>query len=238
MLERIAGVELWDGERVRGPVELRLRAVGADAVVDAVEPAPTARCAAIPGLIDTHVHLIGQSTGAAVDFLTWPLVTRPEERVLHGLANARAALAGGVTTLRDLAADDMQFSLRRALDAGVVPGPRLLAYGMVGMTAGHADLVTPAAIANRPPVADGPDECRRLVRHWARAGADGIKIATSGGVLSVGDRAAWRNHTRRRSGRSSTRRTRSGCGSRRTRIRRRASASPSSRVSTRSSTAH
>ncbi|HEY0374004.1 MAG TPA: amidohydrolase family protein, partial [Amnibacterium sp.] len=189
------GVELWDGERVRGPVDLHLRAVGADAVVDALEPAPRARYAAIPGLIDTHVHLIGESTGAAVDFLTWPLVTRPEERVLHGLANARAALAGGVTTLRDLAADDVQFSLRRALDAGVVPGPRVLAHGMVGMTAGHADLFTPAAIVDRPPVADGPDECRRLVRRWARAGADGIKIATSGGVLSVGDRAAWRNHT-------------------------------------------
>lgn len=195
MLEAIRGVELWDGERVRGPVEIRLRADGRDAVVDAVEPATSGRYAAIPGLIDTHVHLIGESTGRPVDFLTWPLVTRPEERVLHGLANARAALAGGVTTLRDLAADDVQFSLRRALDAGVVPGPRLLAHGMVGMTAGHADLFTPAAIADRPPVADGPNECRRLVRHWARAGADGIKIATSGGVLSVGDRAAWRNHT-------------------------------------------
>jgi imidazolonepropionase-like amidohydrolase len=45
-------------------------------------------------------------------------------------------------------------------------------------------------------VADGPDECRRLVRHWARAGADGIKIATSGGVLSVGDGPDRRNHTR------------------------------------------
>ncbi|HET6824613.1 MAG TPA: amidohydrolase family protein [Amnibacterium sp.] len=195
MLERIAGVELWDGERLRGPVDVHLRAEGHDAVVAAVEPTAEARFAAIPGLIDTHVHLIGESTGAPVDFLTWPLVTRPEERVLHGLANARAALAGGVTTLRDLAADDVQFSLRRALDAGVVPGPRLLAHGMVGMTAGHADLFTPPAIADRPPVADGPDECRRLVRRWARAGADGIKIATSGGVLSVGDRAEWRNHT-------------------------------------------
>jgi imidazolonepropionase-like amidohydrolase len=67
---------------------------------------------------------------------------------------------------------------------------------MVGMTGGHADLFTPPAVVDRPPVADGPDECRRLVRHWARAGADGIKIATSGGVLSVGDKAAWRNHTR------------------------------------------
>ena len=158
--------------------------------------------------------------------------------MLHGLANARTALAAGVTTLRDLAADDVQFSLRRALDAGVVAGPRLVAHGMVGMTGGHADLFTPAAIVDRPPVADGPDECRRLVRHWARAGADGIKIATSGGVLSVGDRPAWRNHTRGGDRRDRRRGARArACGSPRTRTRRRASRSRSRRASTRSSTA-
>lgn len=191
------GVELWDGVRRRGPSRIRIAAAGPDAIVAGIEPSTSSSgLSAIPGLIDTHVHLVGESTGARVDFLTWPLTTRAEERVLHGLANARRALAAGVTTLRDLAADDVQFSLRRALDAGVVPGPRLLAHGMVGMTGGHADLFTPPAIADRPPVADGPDECRRLVRHWARAGADGIKIATSGGVLSVGDKPTWRNHTR------------------------------------------
>lgn len=63
------------------------------------------------------------------------------------------------------------------------------------MTAGHNDLFTPAAVKTRPPTADGPDECRKLVRTWARAGADGIKIATSGGVLSAGDKSSWRNYT-------------------------------------------
>lgn len=197
VLDVLDGVDLWDGVGHRGPVTLRFAPLGADAVIESVTPS-TARSglSAIPGLVDTHVHLIGESTGMPVDFMTWPLTTRVEERVLHGLANARKALAAGVTTLRDLAADDVQFSLRRALDAGVVAGPRLVAHGMVGMTGGHADLFTPPAIIQRPPVADGPDECRRLVRHWARAGADGIKIATSGGVLSIGDKAAWRNHTR------------------------------------------
>jgi imidazolonepropionase-like amidohydrolase len=197
VLESLDGVDLWDGTAHRGPSTLRFARSGADAVVAAVEPSTSASgLSAVPGLIDTHVHLIGESTGARVDFLTWPLTTRVEERTLHGLANARRALAAGVTTLRDLAADDVQFSLRRALDAGVVPGPRLVAHGMVGMTGGHSDLFTPPAIVDRPPVADGPDECRRLVRHWARAGADGIKIATSGGVLSVGDRPDWRGYTR------------------------------------------
>jgi imidazolonepropionase-like amidohydrolase len=64
------------------------------------------------------------------------------------------------------------------------------------MTAGHGDLFTPPRFRDRPPVADSPDECRALVRAWAREGADGIKIYTSGGVLSMGDQVRWRNHTR------------------------------------------
>ncbi len=141
------------------------------------------------------MHLIGYAGTGTPDFLGWPLVTRPEEQTLHGLAQARSALAVGVTTVRDLSADDIQFSLARALGQGIVEGPRVFAYGIVSMTGGHADLFTPPAVAQRRPTADGPDACRALVRHWARAGADGIKIATSGGVLSVGDKSAWRNHT-------------------------------------------
>lgn len=188
--------DVWDGVRHLGASTIRWETGAGDGVIVDVEPGGAARFAVLPGLIDTHVHLIGRAGRRATDFLTWPLVTRPEERVLHGLANASAALAAGVTTLRDLSADDLQFSLRRAIEDGVVTGPRVLAHGMVGMTAGHADLFVPAAYPLRPPTADGPDACRRLVRGFARDGADGIKIATSGGVLSVGDRGAWRNHTR------------------------------------------
>jgi len=199
MRTELVGIELWDGLTSRGPSTIRWEFDGADArftAVDTVVGGSRPTLTVIPGLIDTHVHLVGNAGPGSPDLLTWPLVTRPEEQVLHALANARAALAAGVTTLRDLAANDVQFSLRRAIDAGIVEGPRLQAFGMVGMTAGHADMFTPAAVALRPPTADGPDECRKLVRQYARAGADGIKIATSGGVLSVGDKSAWRNHTR------------------------------------------
>lgn len=201
------GVDLWDGERSLGLGSIRWRGTGADAVIEAIEPeaveaAPVDsagggvdRLSVIPGLIDTHVHLGGYAGSGRVDFLSWPLVTRPEEQTLHALAQARRALIAGVTTVRDLSADDVQFSLRRAIDDGVVEGPRVLAHGMVGMTGGHGDLFIPPAFPIRKPVADGPDACRALVRTWARSGADGIKIATSGGVLSVGDRPSWRNHT-------------------------------------------
>jgi imidazolonepropionase-like amidohydrolase len=195
-------LDTWDGAQSVGVSRVHWSRNGGDAVIDSVEPIPDAapsprgNLSLIPGLVDTHVHLIGYAGDGHPDFLTWPLVTRPEEQALHGLANARKALAAGVTTLRDLSADEVQFSLRRALDAGVVEGPRLQAHGMVGMTAGHADMFTPAAFPLRKPTADGADACRALVRHWARAGADGIKIATSGGVLSVGDKSSWRNYTR------------------------------------------
>lgn len=194
----LAHVELWDGFRHRGPSTIRWAFTGRDAVISSVEASSGAgtELSVIPGLIDTHVHLMEYAGPGSRDFHSWRLVTRPEEQVLHGLANARKALAAGVTTLRDLSADDLQFSLRRALDHGVVDGPRMQAHGMVGMTAGHADLFVPSAFPIRKPTADGPDECRKLVRQWARAGADGIKIATSGGVLSIGDKSSWRNYTR------------------------------------------
>lgn len=242
---RIENIEIWDGKRALGSCRLEWTSDDRDGTISAVTPAagadeapgPEADWYVIPGLIDTHVHLIGYAGPGRVEFLTWPLITRPEEQVLHGLAHARAALAGGVTTLRDLSADEIQFSLARAVNAGIVSGPRLLAYGMVSMTAGHGDLFTPPAFPHRKPTADGPDACRRLVREWARAGADGIKIATSGGVLSVGDKAVWRNHTPAEITRSSRRPTRWPCRWPPTPTPRRGSRSRWPRGLTRSSTA-
>lgn len=191
---KLDGIEVWDGVSALGPVRL---CWNGDQIT-AAEPLQAARwpgLCAIPGLIDTHVHLVGSAEGRQTDFATWPLTTTREEQVLHGAAHAIRAMNAGVTTLRDMAGDSAQVALGRAFDKGILAGPRVLTYCMVGMTAGHHDLFTPAAVAQRPPTADGPDECRRLVRTWARAGADGIKVATSGGVLSAGDKSGWRNYT-------------------------------------------
>jgi imidazolonepropionase-like amidohydrolase len=149
----------------------------------------------LPGLVDTHVHLVGHAGPGSADFATWPLTTTRDEQVLHGVAHAQRALRNGVTTLRDLAGDEAQIAIRRVFENGVLDGPRVLVHSVVGMTAGHNDLFVPPAVAARKPTADGPDACRRLVRTWARAGVDGIKITTSGGVLSMGDRNSWRNYT-------------------------------------------
>ncbi|MFI7227011.1 amidohydrolase family protein [Nonomuraea angiospora] len=193
---RLDGIPLWDGTEYRGPVDLswepdRIISVQPDAL-----PGHDGLCV-FPGLVDTHVHLVGYAgPGDPPDFATWPLVTTRDEQVLHGAAHAQRAMRHGVTTLRDLAGDEAQIALRRVFDAGVLPGPRVQVHGVVGMTAGHNDLFVPPAFPVRKPTADGPDECRKLVRAWARAGMDGIKLTTSGGVLSIGDKNAWRNYTR------------------------------------------
>jgi imidazolonepropionase-like amidohydrolase len=194
MAGELDGIQVWDGLDALGPARL---CWNGDRII-AVEPLETARwpdLCAIPGFIDTHVHLVGSAEGQRADFATWPLTTTREEQVLHGAAHAIRAMNAGVTTLRDLAGDAAQIAIGRAFGRGILTGPRVLVHCVVGMTAGHNDLFTPAAVAVRPPTADGPDECRRLVRTWARAGADGIKIATSGGVLSAGDKSSWRNYT-------------------------------------------
>ncbi|MDF2991125.1 MAG: amidohydrolase [Microbacterium sp.] len=190
----LRGVSLWDGEIDRGLCDLSWS--GGSIVAVTPSPAGTidSGLSVIPGLVDTHVHLDTNAITGQAD-RSWALITPPEERSLHILAHARRALEGGVTTLRDLASETAHFAVSRVLDAGIVDGPRLYGAGPVGMTAGHGDLFTPPHVTHRPPVADSPDECRKLVRHWARAGAAAIKVYTSGGILSMGDKIEWRNHT-------------------------------------------
>jgi imidazolonepropionase-like amidohydrolase len=149
----------------------------------------------LPGLIDAHVHLL--SAAVKADPHLWNVLTPVEEQTLHAAANARAALHAGVTTIRDAAGARPEVAVKRAIDAGVVEGARVLVAGFVGMTAGHGDLMTPAVLTERLfKVADGVDECRKLVREYARIGVDWIKICTSGGTLSLGDEGEWRNYTR------------------------------------------
>jgi imidazolonepropionase-like amidohydrolase len=196
----LEGITVWNGERMLGPSRLAWTTPG-DHAPDRITRLAAADdrhpgLSVIPGLIDTHVHLDTNVLDGSGPGDAWPLVTPPEEKALHVAAHTLRFAAHGVTTLRDLAASPVQIAVARALDQGVLEGPRLLASGPVGMTAGHGDLFTPPRVRDRPPVADSPDECRRLVRQWAREGATGIKLYTSGGIFSMGDQVGWRNQTR------------------------------------------
>lgn len=154
-------------------------------------------CTLMPGLIDGHVHLRANAGEQLKDIHLWNVLTFMEEQAVHAAGNAVRALRAGVTTVRDTAGGRLEVSVKHAMDDFILPGARVVAAGFVGMTAGHGDMFCPAAVPSgrlwEP--ADGVDQCRKLVRQYARDGLDLIKICTSGGVLSIGDKAEWRNYT-------------------------------------------
>lgn len=145
-----------------------------------------------PGLIDSHVHVMIDGDLSPVSYANTPFS-------LHWyLAGERLArtLACGITTVREAGGADL--GVKEAQERGLIAGPRLLlSIAILSQTGGHGDtwevcgahmpgLMT--AHPGRPHnIVDGPDEMRRKVRELVRAGADVIKVCTSGGVISPRD---------------------------------------------------
>ncbi len=145
----------------------------------------------LPGLIDCHVHFL----------LEYPdimrgLITQPSLRLLQAIPRMRATMEAGVTTVRD--AGGSPAGLKIAVERSIVAGPRMqTAVSMITQTGGHGDGFYPCCVDlgffgmrfyDVPNgVADGVDEVRKVVREILRAGADWIKLATTGGVLSTSD---------------------------------------------------
>ena len=126
----------------------------------------------LPGLIDCHVHLIGIGDGRVGDELT----TLPDEVLtLQAARNARAHLYSGVTTVRDCGAKNQTtLMLRKAMEMGITPGPRLILSGRpIAIIGGHLSYFGVEAT--------GPDECRAAVRQLVKEGVDYIKITATGG---------------------------------------------------------
>lgn len=142
----------------------------------------------LPGLIDAHVHLTSVPENSGYQALG---VSLPRE-TLYGASNARRTLLAGFTSARNVGADGFSdVALREAIDAGDLPGPRLLVSGpALGITGGHCDenLLAPKFHYRDEGVADGPWEARAKAREVIKFGADLIKLCASGGVLSKGDR--------------------------------------------------
>jgi imidazolonepropionase-like amidohydrolase len=145
----------------------------------------------LPGLFDCHVHL------TATDISAQRFQQTPFSLTFYeAIENMKATLATGVTTVRDAAGADL--GIKTAVEKGLVPGPRMqISITMLSQTGGHGDSwqVCGAEVpsffvpypGSPPSIVDGPDEMRRRVREIIRAGADVIKVATSGGVLSPRD---------------------------------------------------
>jgi imidazolonepropionase-like amidohydrolase len=171
----------------------RVRAVGPRASVTVPQGARVIEAdgmTLLPGLIDCHVHLAMRAGMALAD----RVMTPPSLNLLYAVPNSRATLEAGVTTVRD--AGGTPAGVKLAVERGLFPGPRMLvAITILSQTGGHGDGYMPCCVDLRMghfpdvphSVVDGVDEMHKKVREVLRAGADWIKLCTSGGVLSTGD---------------------------------------------------
>ncbi len=141
----------------------------------------------LPGLIDAHTHLTGNPT----DFGYSGLGISVPRSALIGAHNAKTTLEAGFTTVRNVGAEGYSdVALRDAINAGDVPGPRMLVSGPpLGITGGHCDndLLPYDYHATADGVADGVEGVQHKVREVIKYGADLIKFCATGGVLSKGD---------------------------------------------------
>lgn len=138
-------------------------------------------CTLMPGLIDAHVHLTFSPDLAGDGSVEADLAsTSSEQLMLRALRNARLALSGGVTTMRDLGGPGLTtLRLRDAIAAGEVVGPRLLVAGEpITTTAGHGYYFGVCA--------DNVDEVRKAVRRLCQQGVDVIKVMVTGGMMTPG----------------------------------------------------
>lgn len=146
----------------------------------------------LPGLTDMHVHL----WGIGGDPLRARLAEATQDEaddMMVALVNARRTLEAGFTTVRDLGGNPRGLrALREAVERGDVEGPTIVNAGlMISVTGGHGDgtnglgeSFADAVHAHQINVCDGPDDCRRAVRKQVGLGAQVIKFAATGGVLS------------------------------------------------------
>jgi imidazolonepropionase-like amidohydrolase len=146
----------------------------------------------LPGLIDCHVHLSGQDD--AGNPIVEHMTRTPFDAAVRSTAYARNTLLAGFTSVRDVGGNaGVVIALKRAIQAGIVEGPRMWVAGPpLSPTGGHSDqangldpeLSHPGWTDN---IVDSPEQGRHIVRKLRQEGVDLIKIMPSGGVLSIGD---------------------------------------------------
>jgi imidazolonepropionase-like amidohydrolase len=154
-----------------------------------------------PGFMDAHTHLTLDYSGNYNERRLKELDLNVSEKAYECIAYARATIEAGFTSVRDVGSritnthDFPDVSLRNAINRGILVGPRMqVATHGIGATGGHFDPMSGFRdmLFGREPdwsdgIADGPDEIRKSVRYEVKNGADVIKAAVSGGVLSLKD---------------------------------------------------
>jgi imidazolonepropionase-like amidohydrolase len=190
-----SGAEVFDGTGAApAPADVAVedgRIVEVGTGLDGDELVDVSGRTLLPGLFDTHVHVMI----AHVDL--WRLVQTPfSYRFYQAIHNLQATLGIGITTVRDAGGADL--GLKQALIDGLIAGPRVqLSISMLSQTGGHGDGWMPSGdrvqlLPSHPglprAICDGPTEVRRTVREMVRSGAEVIKCATTGGVMSPRDK--------------------------------------------------
>ncbi|HET9264382.1 MAG TPA: amidohydrolase family protein [Vicinamibacterales bacterium] len=145
----------------------------------------------LPGLIDSHTHITGEGTA---DAIVRAVTMGPVDAAVRSTLYARRTLDAGFTTIRNVGAEGgADVALKRAIDEGLVPGPRIwTARNGLSITGGHGDqgglrpdLGGDATWQNG--IVDSPEEAAKAVRYQHKYGADLIKFTATGGVLSIND---------------------------------------------------
>jgi imidazolonepropionase-like amidohydrolase len=149
----------------------------------------------LPGFIDAHTHLTVQTDKDYYRGFYAEMMRFPAEQAIYAALYARRTLEAGFTTVRNVGAwdDFIDVGLRNAINAGITEGPRMLiAVHGIGSPGGHFDgyAFPPNRVKPLGPIegiCSGPEQCREAARYQMKWGADLIKIAASGGVLSESD---------------------------------------------------
>lgn len=148
-------------------------------------------CSFMPAMMDTHVHMAAPNAQDYTSTNLARVIRSPAEILLDAANHARLLLEAGFTTVRDhdsIIAEGRNFcsemaSLRDAIAAGKLPGPRLIVGAFTHITGSHFDRTIPRNIQRDPTcLGDGPWGIRRLVRLNLRNGADFIKTCVAGGT--------------------------------------------------------
>ena len=154
----------------------------------------------LPGLIDVHTHLVGSGGD---EYSGGPVRRSAAQMAFDSIANARATLEAGFTSVRDLGTYRafVDVALRDAIEKGIVPGPRMQAAGAYVTISGGAGALTGYAPDIQLPLelrfgqADGADQVRQRVREIIRNGADVIKVLSTGAILTLKSQPASQEFT-------------------------------------------
>ena len=160
----------------------KISRIGPAAASSGAEIIQLAAHTCLPGLIDTHTHILLQGDITAADYDEQLLKQSPEYRTILATRNVRRALEYGFTTIRDLETEGAGYAdadVKKAINNGVIPGPRMQvatramdvtgAYPLQGYAPG-------VPVPHGVQIVDGPDEARRAVREQISHGADWIKV--------------------------------------------------------------